>query len=92
MRGSIVNLNDSAVLSEPRLTQSVLQAWVSRMIGAGWKLVFDSGAMFVHADEHGARISHETAEKLAYVYWKTLKIPSPYNYLQLASMKFSEQK
>lgn len=89
MRTPIANLTDSDVLSEPRLTQSVLQAWVSRMIGAGWKLVFDSSAMFVHADEHNARISHSTAEKLAYVYWKTLKIPSPYNYLQLASVKFS---
>lgn len=79
MRDPIVNLSDKAVLESPRLTESITKAWLSRMIDAGWMMLFrEPGMLFKHSDEP-VKISQSQAKRLLTVYWRLLLIPSPYN-------------
>lgn len=77
-------LTDKAVLEQPRLTQSVRQVWLYRMIDAGWEFTFGEVCMFRHADEYKAQIALDEAWFLCILFWKTLEIPTPYNYRELA--------
>lgn len=83
MRDPITNLSEESIIKEPRLTQSVVSAWICRMIDAGWNLAFRPEIMFYHADHHAAVIRHHEAEKLASIYWKTLIIPTPHDYKEI---------
>lgn len=83
-RTPIVNIAEHVIPRQPRLTQSIVSAWIARMIDAGWQLSFDGEVMFVHADEYRARITHELACELVKRYWKRLDIPSPHNYEEVA--------
>lgn len=74
----IVFLTDEAILKEPRMTQSIIQKWIARMIDAGWQLTSHSKFMLVHADEP-VNITYEGAYELVVSYRYTLRIPTPYD-------------
>ena len=85
-RKPIVHLAEHSILEQPRMTQSIIKAWICRMIDAGWEIDFsDDGVAFTHADEH-VDITNETAEKLLKVYWRRLAIPAPYNVDEIAAL------
>ena len=85
-REPISHLTEEAILKQPRLTQSVVKAWLCRMIDAGWEGDFsDKGIAFDHADEY-VSITTETATRLLNVYWRRLEIPTPYNVDTVAEM------
>jgi len=76
-------LTEKAVLEQSRMTQSVIQRWLCAMIDAGWEFSFSEGYLFRHADEHTVMINKDDAYFLCFVYWKTLQIPTPYDYLAI---------
>ena len=80
----IAMLTKKAAMSQPRLTQSVIQRWLHDMIGAGWCFRIsvhdgDDNTVFYHADKHDAIVSYGRLESLCKLYWETGKIPDPYN-------------
>jgi hypothetical protein len=78
----IVHISEKEIVKSPRLTSSIVSAWVARMIDAGWMLTLQEDFMFVHADSK-VRLTHAAAATLLIRYWRFLDIPSPDNYFEI---------
>ena len=83
-REPIKHLTEEAVLKQRRVTQSVVSAWLARMVDAGWVFTFgEDGVLFRHSDDRNAVIDAEVAQKLVERYWESLHIPTQYNYKEM---------